>query len=259
MTIMTAAGPQPLSQVAALEVTDQPAMLYHKDGKPYVRITAEVDPKKVSAIGADIKKQTDGITLPDGVTLFAGGASADQAGDFGDLGMTALISIGLVYLIMVLTFKTLRAPLAIMFSLPLAAIGAIVALIISGVTPDFTALFGALMLIGIVVTNAVVLIDRIKQNEAHMSIRESILEATGTRMRPILMTAIATVCAMLPLLFGHSEQGSIVSQSLAIVVIGGLTAATLLTLLVVPAIYELLYFRKSAKERKKAAKSAVAA
>lgn len=259
ITIMTSGGPKQLSDVASLEVTDQPAMLYHKDGKPYVRITAEVDPKKVSAIGADIKKQTDSITLPEGVNLFAGGASADQAGDFSDLGMTALISIGLVYLIMVLTFKTLRAPLAIMFSLPLAAIGAIVALIISGVTPDFTALFGALMLIGIVVTNAVVLIDRIKQNEEHMPIRAAILEATGTRMRPILMTAIATVCAMLPLLFGHSEQGSIVSQSLAIVVIGGLTAATLLTLLVVPAIYELLYFRKSAKERKQAVKSGAAA
>ncbi|CAH1209418.1 Swarming motility protein SwrC [Paenibacillus auburnensis] len=259
ITIMTSGGPKQLSDVASLEVTDQPAMLYHKDGKPYVRITAEVDPKKVSAIGADIKKQTDSITLPEGVNLFAGGASADQAGDFSDLGMTALISIGLVYLIMVLTFKTLRAPLAIMFSLPLAAIGAIVALIISGVTPDFTALFGALMLIGIVVTNAVVLIDRIKQNEEHMPIRAAILEAAGTRMRPILMTAIATVCAMLPLLFGQSEQGSIVSQSLAIVVIGGLTAATLLTLLVVPAIYELLYFRKSAKERKRAVKSGAAA
>ncbi len=259
ITIMTSGGPKQLSDVASLEVTDQPAMLYHKDGKPYVRITAEVDPKKVSAIGADIKKQTDSITLPEGVSLYAGGASADQAGDFSDLGMTALISIGLVYLIMVLTFKTLRAPLAIMFSLPLAAIGAIVALIISGVTPDFTALFGALMLIGIVVTNAVVLIDRIKQNEEHMPIRAAILEATGTRMRPILMTAIATICAMLPLLFGQSEQGSIVSQSLAIVVIGGLTAATLLTLLVVPAIYELLYFRKSAKERKQAVKSGAAA
>ncbi|OKP85523.1 efflux RND transporter permease subunit [Paenibacillus sp. P32E] len=258
ITIMTAGGPQPLSKLATLEVTDQPAMLYHKDGKPYVRITAEVDPKKVSAIGADIKKQTDSITLPEGVTLFAGGASADQAGDFSDLGMTALISIGLVYLIMVLTFKTLRAPLAIMFSLPLAAIGAVVALIISGVTPDFTALFGALMLIGIVVTNAIVLIDRIKQNEEHMTVREAIIEAAGTRMRPILMTAIATVCAMLPLLFGHTEQGSIVSQSLAIVVIGGLIAATLLTLVVVPAIYELLYFRKSAKERKKQKAAAAA-
>ena len=258
ITIMTSGGPQQLSDLASLQVTDQPAMLYHKDGKPYVRITAEVDPKKVSSIGADIKKQTDSITLPEGVTLFAGGASADQAGDFSDLGMTALISIGLVYLIMVLTFKTLRAPLAIMFSLPLAAIGAIVALMISGVTPDFTALFGALMLIGIVVTNAVVLIDRIKQNEEHMPIRAAILEAAGTRMRPILMTAIATVCAMLPLLFGQSEEGSIVSQSLAIVVIGGLTAATVLTLLVVPAIYELLYFRKSAKERKKEKAAAAA-
>jgi multidrug efflux pump subunit AcrB len=250
ITVMTAAGQVPVSQMATLEVHNEPAMLYHKDGKPYVRITAEVDPKKVSEIGAEIKKKTDTITLPEGVTLFAGGASVDQAGDFSDLGMTALISIGLVYLIMVLTFKTLRAPLAIMFSLPLAAIGAIVGLLVSGVTPDFTALFGALMLIGIVVTNAIVLIDRIKQNEEHMSIRDAIIEAAGTRMRPILMTAIATICAMVPLLFGHSEQGSIVSQSLAIVVIGGLTAATVLTLVIVPAIYELLYFRKSGKQRK---------
>jgi multidrug efflux pump subunit AcrB len=252
ITLMTAAGPQPLSKLAALEVRNEPAMLYHKDGKPYVRVTAEVDPKKVSEIGADIKKETDALKLPEGVTLFAGGASVDQAGDFSDLGMTALISIGLVYLIMVLTFKTLRAPLAIMFSLPLAAIGAIIALIVSGVTPDFTALFGALMLIGIVVTNAIVLIDRIKQNESHMNIRDAILEAAGTRMRPILMTAIATVFAMIPLLFGDPEMGSIVSQSLAIVVIGGLTAATLLTLIVVPAIYELFYFRRSAKERRAA-------
>lgn len=255
LTLMTAEGPKPLSQLATYEVRNEPAMLFHKDGKPYVRITAEVDPKKVSEIGANIKKETDSLTLPKGVTLFAGGASVDQSEDFNDLGMTALISIGLVYLIMVLTFKTLRAPLAIMFSLPLAAIGAIVGLIVSGVTPDFTALFGALMLIGIVVTNAIVLIDRIKQNEANMSIHEAILEAAGTRMRPILMTAIATICAMTPLLFGHAEMGSIVSQSLAIVVIGGLTAATLLTLIVVPAIYELFYFRKSAKERKGAEKT----
>lgn len=259
LPIMTAAGPKPLSQLATLEVRDEPAMLYHKDGKPYVRITAEMDPKKVSEIGADIRTAMDDIKLPDGVTLYTGGASVDQAGDFGDLGMTALISIALVYLIMVLTFKTLRAPLAIMFSLPLAAIGAVVALLISGVTPDFTAMFGALMLIGIVVTNAVVLIDRIKQNEAHLPIREAIIEAAGTRMRPILMTAIATICAMIPLLVGHSETGSIVSQSLAIVVVGGLAAATVLTLIIVPAIYELLYFRKSAKQRRKAAQAATEA
>ena len=249
-TIMTAGGPVPITNLAKFEVRQEPTMLYHKEGKPYVRVTAEVDPKKVSEIGANIKKETDKIKLPDGVELYAGGASVDQSGDFADLGMTALISIGLVYLIMVLTFKTLRAPLAILFSLPLAAIGAVLGLIISGVNPDFTAMFGALMLIGVVATNAIVLVDRIKQNEEHMTIREAILEAASTRMRPILMTAIATICAMLPLVFGTHEEGSIVSQGLAIVVIGGLTAATLLTLIVVPAIYELFYFRKSAKQRK---------
>jgi len=249
LTLMTTGGPVPLSKLATLEVRNEPAMIYHKEGKKYLRITAEIDPKLVSKIGANIQKEIDTIKAPDGVLILAGGASVDQSDDFGDLGMTALISIGLVYLIMVLTFKTLRAPLAIMFSLPLAAIGAIVGLLISGVTPDFTALFGALMLIGIVVTNAIVLIDRIKHNEQYMTIREAIIEAALTRMRPILMTAIATICAMLPLVFGHSEEGSIVSQSLAIVVIGGLTAATILTLIVIPVIYELFYFRKSAKQR----------
>ncbi len=255
ITITTASGPTPITNVAKFEIRQEPTMLYHKEGKTYTRVTAEADPKKVSEIGANIKKEMDSITVPKGVELIAGGASVSQGDDFADLGLTALISIGLVYLIMVLTFKTLRAPLAIMFSLPLAAIGAVLGLIVSGVTPDFTAMFGALMLIGIVVTNAIVLIDRIKQNEEHMSIREAIVEAAATRMRPILMTAIATICAMLPLVFGHSEQGSIVSQSLAIVVIGGLTAATLLTLIVIPAIYELFYFRKSARQRKQPAQS----
>jgi multidrug efflux pump subunit AcrB len=250
MTVMTSKGALPISAVAKFEIRREPTMLFHKEGKTYVRVTAEVDPKKVSTIGANIKKETDKIKLPTGLELFAGGASASQGDDFADLGLTALISIGLVYLIMVLTFKTLRAPLAIMFSLPLAAIGAVLGLMISGIHPDFTAMFGALMLIGIVVTNAIVLIDRIKQNEERLNIREAIIEAAATRMRPIIMTAIATICAMLPLVFAHTEQGSIVSKSLAIVVIGGLTAATVLTLIVVPAIYELFYFRKSAKQRK---------
>lgn len=255
--LMTAAGPVSISELAEFKTSNEPSMLYHKDGQNYIRITAEIDPKKVSTIGADIKQANSSITLPEGVQLFAGGASVDQADDFADLGMTAVVSIILVYLIMVLTFRTLRAPLAIMFSLPLAAIGAVLGLLISGITPDFTALFGALMLIGIVVTNAIVLLDRIKHNEEHMNIREAIVEAASTRMRPILMTAIATICAMAPLVFGHSEDGNIVSQSLAIVVIGGLTVATVLTLIIVPVIYELLYFRTSAKQRKQENASAV--
>ena len=160
-----------------------------------------------------------------------------------------LVSIGIVFLIMVITFKSIRAPIAILCSLPLAAIGAILGIVISGISVDITALLGALMLIGIVVTNAIVLLDRVIRNEQKMSIRDSLIEATATRMRPIFMTAIAAVCAMLPLLFKEAESGSLVSQSLAIVVIGGLAMATLLTLIVIPCIYELLYFRKSKKQR----------
>jgi HAE1 family hydrophobic/amphiphilic exporter-1 len=105
------------------------------------------------------------------------------------------------------------------------------------------------MLIGIVVTNAIVLIDRVRQNEENMTIREALIEATATRMRPILMTAVATICAMIPLLLKEPQSGSLVSQSLAVVVIGGLALATLLTLIVIPCVYELLYFRKSKKQR----------
>lgn len=250
LTVMTDAGPVPISSVAELIRTEESSLYYHKDGKAYVRVTADADPSKLSVVGDAVTKAANGLTLPEGVSLAVGGASADQSSDFADLGLTALISIGIVYLIMVLTFKTLRAPLAIMISLPLAAIGAVTGLLLSGVTPDFTAMFGALMLIGIVVTNAIVLIDRVKQNEQSMPIREALIEAATTRMRPIIMTAVATISAMLPLVFGSHETGSIVSQSLAIVVIGGLTAATLLTLIIVPCVYELLFFRKSRKQRR---------
>ncbi|WP_127579351.1 efflux RND transporter permease subunit [Paenibacillus koleovorans] len=249
LSIMTDKGPAPLSSVAKLTKTDEASMLYHKEGKPFVRVSATVEPRQLSLAGDEITKRTGAIKLPSGMELHVGGASADQSEDFADLGTTALISICIVYLVMVISFKTLRAPLAILFSLPLAAIGAVLGLLVSGVTPDFTVMFGALMLIGIVVTNAIVLIDRVKQNEETMPIREALLEAASSRMRPILMTAIATICAMLPLVFGTAETGSIVSQSLAIVVIGGLAVATLLTLVIVPCVYELFFFRKSRKQR----------
>lgn len=177
--------------------------------------------------------------------MYIGGASTQQADDFSDLFITMLVSVGIVFLIMVITFKTIRAPISILFSLPLAAIGAILGLLISRISVDVTALLGALMLIGIVVTNAIVLLDRVKQNEKTMIMRDAIVEASVVRMRPIMMTAVATICAMLPLLFKKAEAGSLVSQSLAIVVIGGLAVATLLTLIVIPVVYELLHFKKS--------------
>ncbi|MBW7460744.1 efflux RND transporter permease subunit, partial [Paenibacillus sepulcri] len=163
LTIMTAQGPAAVSSVAELTKSEQSSVFYHKDGKLYIRVTADVEPAQLSVVGKTITDKVNALKAPDNVKFTVGGASADQSDDFVDLGIIMMIAIGIVYLIMVITFKTLRAPLAIMCSLPLAAIGAVVGLLVANVTPDFTAMFGVLMLIGIVVTNAIVLIDRVKQ------------------------------------------------------------------------------------------------
>ncbi|MEH7238324.1 efflux RND transporter permease subunit [Bacillus sp. JJ1562] len=254
--VLTDGGLVPVSAIASLQSEERSTNQFHKDGETYLRVTAAVDAAKLSEISSKVNfeifgdnKDQKAMELPDNVEVFVGGSSAQQAEDFTDLFLIMLVSIGIVFLIMVITFKSIKTPIAILFSLPLAAIGAILGIVISGISVDITALLGALMLIGIVVTNAIVLLDRVKQNEQKMTIREALIEATGTRMRPIFMTAIATICAMLPLLFKETATGSLVSQSLAIVVIGGLAMATLLTLIVIPCIYELLYFRKSKKQR----------
>ncbi|HJV31875.1 MAG TPA: efflux RND transporter permease subunit, partial [Bacillales bacterium] len=248
--IMTEAGAVSLSSIATIEKSEQSSTILHKDGDQYLRVSALVNSDKLSVVSDKITKTTKDLKLPKGVKLVTGGATAQQSSDFADLGLTMLASIGLVYLIMVITFKNLRTPIAILMTLPLASIGAILGLLITHVSIDPTALFGALMLIGIVVTNAIVLIDKVKQNEEHMIIREAIIEGAATRIRPILMTAVATICAMIPILFGDPETGSLVSKGLAVVVIGGLAVATVLTLVIVPVFYELLYFRKSKKQRR---------
>ena len=254
--IMTETGMVPVSEIATLEKNESSTTQFHKNGETYLQVTAKVDPAKLSEISTKInlelfgdKKDNKGMDIPKDVEVLVGGASAQQAEDFTDLFLTMLVSIGIVFLIMVITFKSIKAPIAILTSLPLAAIGAILGIIVSRISVDITALLGALMLIGVVVTNAIVLIDRVRQNEDKMSIREALVEAAATRMRPIIMTAVATICAMLPLLFKEAETGSLVSQSLAVVVIGGLALSTLLTLIVIPCVYELLYFKKSRKQR----------
>ncbi|QUG42575.1 efflux RND transporter permease subunit [Psychrobacillus sp. INOP01] len=254
--VMTNEGMVPISSVATLQSEERSTNQVHKDGDAYLRVTASVDPSKLSEIASAVnleifgdQKDKEGMDIPENVEVLIGGSSSQQAEDFADLFLIMLVSIGIVFLIMVITFKSIRAPIAILCSLPLAAIGAVLGILISRIPVDITALLGALMLIGIVVTNAIVLLDRVKQNEQKMILRDALVEAAATRMRPIFMTAIATICAMLPLLLKKAETGSLVSQSLAIVVIGGLAMATLLTLIVIPCIYELLYFRKSKKQR----------
>lgn len=209
-----------------------------RDGKTYVEVSGTLTTDDVSKATTDLNDKVDKITLPSGTTIGTGGVTEDIQESFTQLGLAMLAAIAIVYLVLVITFGGGLAPFAILFSLPFAIIGGLVGLWIAGETISISALIGALMLIGIVVTNAIVLIDRVIHMErAGLSTREALLEAGTTRLRPILMTALATVGALLPLAFGF-EGGGLISKGLGVTVIGGLTSSTLLTLVIVPIVYE---------------------
>jgi HAE1 family hydrophobic/amphiphilic exporter-1 len=176
--------------------------------------------------------------LPSDLIISQGFQSEVQTQGFAQTFSAMGIAIVAVYLVMVLTFGSLVHPFTILFSLPLAVVGAAVGLWVTNRVVGISALVGLLMLIGIVVTNAIVMIDRVQQNrrERRLPPREALVEGARTRLRPILMTAIATMFALLPLAVGVS-QGAIIASELGTVVIGGLFSSTILTLLVVPVVY----------------------
>ncbi len=232
----------PLREITSLKKEEVPVSLLRKDGDPYIQITADI-------LGADkggiSKKQTDELKklkLPVGVKISSEGVQQDMKKGFVEMFAAMGAAVLLVLLVMVASFGNFLSPLAVFLSLPLASIGGLFSLWLFGGVLDMTVLIGFLMLIGIVVTNAIVLIDRVQQlMEGGMGVREALVEAGRTRLRPIMMTAVATIAAMLPLAFGFSE-GSLLSKGLSTVVIGGLLSSTILTLVVVPVGYESLYY-----------------
>lgn len=227
-----------LSDIAEVSEVPGPVGIYTSDGREYAKVTANIIEKNTGAVSTRVEDKIKTVQLPDGVKTELGGVTQMMGDTFNQLGMAMMIAVFAVFLVMMIALRGLTAPLAILFSLPLAAIGGLVGLFITGITIDAPAMIGALMLIGIVVTNAIVLIDRVQQKRREgMPVREAILDAGKIRMRPILMTAMATIAALLPLGLGVSA-GTMISQSLAVIVIGGLTTSTLLTLIVVPVAYE---------------------
>ncbi len=179
--------------------------------------------------------------LPSDITISEGFATAQQTEGFSGLARAMLIAIVLVILILIVTFRSLVHWFDIILSIMVAPVGAAILLTLANRVLGISAMIGLLMLIGIVVTNAVVLIDRVQanQHERHMNTHDALIEAGNRRLRPILMTAVATICALIPLAIGLSE-GAIIASELGTVVIGGLFSSTLLTLIVVPVAYILL-------------------
>jgi HAE1 family hydrophobic/amphiphilic exporter-1 len=225
---------------------DGPVSITRVNQEQAVTVRGTITAKSTTGVQAEAQRAIDEVAdattgrTPGGSKIGVTGVIQQQGEAFGQLGFAILISIALVYIIMVTTFGSLSTPFVILFSLPLAAIGSLVALWVTGQPLGISAMIGVLMLVGIVVTNAIVLLDLVEQlKHRGMNTDEALIEGGRTRVRPILMTAIATIIALLPLAVG-GEEGSIIAAELGIVVIGGLFSSTLLTLLVVPAIYSLL-------------------
>ncbi len=229
-----------LNEVAKVNQIEAPAAISRDQQVQFVQVTAKINSADKGGVSAKVTAELNKLELPGGVRTEVKGVTDDMTESFQQLLVAMLASIFIVYLIMVLAFGNGSAPFAILFSLPLAAIGGLVALLITNESINITSLIGFLMLIGVVVTNAIVLVDRVQQlrEEGH-SIREALIEAGITRLRPIIMTAGATIIALMPLALGFSK-GAVISKGLAVVVIGGLTTSTLLTLVVVPVVYDLI-------------------
>ncbi len=234
----------PLGAISTIEQVDVQGSITRIDQQPAASITAEITSDDTGAVSASVQTELDALaeagSFPPGTTAELAGVSQQQTEAFSGLFASMGVAILLVYVMMVLTFDSLVTPFVILFTLPLATIGAFPALLLTGRPIGVSALIGFLMLIGIVVTNAIVLLDLVERlrREGH-STHDALVEGGRTRVRPILMTAFATILALIPLAAGFN-QGSIIAAELGTVVIGGLFSSTALTLVVIPVVYSLM-------------------
>ncbi len=259
-SIPTNRGLVPLTDLATVEQTNGPSSITTIKGVRSATIQITPNSDDVGTASAQVTAALADIILPAGANAEIGGVTSQQAEAFSQLGLALLVAILIVYVVMVATFKSLRQPLLLLVSVPFAATGAITLQVISGIPLGTASLIGVLMLVGIVVTNAIVLIDLVNQyREKGMKVGDALIHGSARRLRPILMTAAATIGALIPLAVGITGNGGFISQPLAIVVIGGLVSSTLLTLVVLPVLYYLVEGAKERRTDKRAAKAAAVA
>ncbi len=233
-------GSVPLGAVSEVKSTLGPAVITHYDGDRSATITGAFEGRDTQAISSQVGRIIQDTEFPPGVTIRQGGFASDIQEQFANVYLAMAIGVSLVYLVMVATMGSLRDPFIVVLSMPLAVVGALLAIYVTGRALSLPALMGFLFLIGIVVTNAIVLLTFVNQlrAQAHSAL-DAVIEAGRTRLRPILMTAFTTILAILPMAFG--DAGVIVGAELATVVVGGLISSTFLTLVVVPVTYMLFH------------------
>ena len=248
--IPTSTGTVSLDSIADIYLTKVPVSITSEKGDRTAKVSLTPDSDNLGALGAEVADRLDAAkkSLPLGVTASVGGVTEAQAESFGQLLLAQVVGILIVFIVMVATFSSIRQPLVLLISIPFAATGALGFLLLTDTPLGVSALIGMLLLVGIVVTNAIVLIDLINQyRKQGRPIQEAIMDGARQRLRPILMTALATIFALTPMALGITGGGGFISQPLAIVVIGGLFSSTVLTLVIVPVLY---WLTEGGKERK---------
>ncbi|MFJ4845860.1 MULTISPECIES: efflux RND transporter permease subunit [unclassified Streptomyces] len=257
LVIPTPAGPVKLDKVADVVEAPGPVQKTRIDGARAATITATPTADNTGAVNTALQAKIKALDLPKGATAAIGGVSSDQGDAFSGLALAMLAAVAIVFMLLVGTFRSLIQPLVLLVSIPFASTGAIGLLLVTGTPLGVPSLIGMLMLIGIVVTNAIVLMDLINQYRAQgYGVVEAVIEGGRHRLRPILMTALATIFALLPMALGVTGEGGFIAQPLAVVVIGGLLSSTLLTLLLVPTLYTMVELRKERRAKRKALKRA---
>jgi len=257
MTLMTASGTGvPLRNLAEFTVTEGPNSISREDQERVVDVTADIYKRSVGEVVKDIRSAIAPVKLPEGYSISFEGENEEMMESFADLFQAMILAVILVYAVMTVQFESLLHPFTIMFALPFCIIGVVFGLLIAGRALSVPGFIGIIMLAGIAVNNAIVLVDYINRLRAKgKTVREAIVEAGPRRLRPIMMTTLTTILGLLPMSLGIGE-GAELQAPLAVVVLGGLSVSTLLTLVVVPVLYSLfediiLKCKKALRRRQK--------
>jgi hydrophobic/amphiphilic exporter-1 (mainly G- bacteria), HAE1 family len=231
----------PLGQVARIDQSLGPAVINHLNRDLVVNVEWNVSGRSTGEVNTDVLARVHALQLPAGVTYTSGGDAEQQNEVFGNIFIALGVAVMLMYLILVMQFGSFVDPLAILMSLPLSLIGVMLGLAVSGLTVNIMSLIGVILLAGIVAKNAILLIDFAKwaREQDGLPLREALIQAGAIRLRPILMTTFALIAGMIPVALGRGE-GAQFRQPLGVAVIGGTITSTLLTLLVIPTVYEIL-------------------
>lgn len=236
-----------LQDIGSVQEAYSPPEITRKDQERVISVNASVEGRSLGDVAADIQNEIEKMDIPQNVDIEYGGQIEQQGEAFGDLGLLLILSLILVYMVMASQFESLIDPFIVMFSIPFAFVGILFFLLIFNETLNVISFLGAILLVGIVVKNAIVLVDFINITRARgIPLREAIIESGRNRLRPVLMTTLTTLLGMVPLIISSGE-GSEVWRPLGITVVGGLTVSTLITLIIVPVIYQL--FEKRIKKQ----------